>query len=147
MTVFYILWKSIDKSYKKQEQNASNLLEENTISESTPFESQKSEIRSREANQFTIDCGKSTSGLFTGLFILLATLISLITYFIYKEHNEHGAVILSEITELGLICLSISVIGIVYFELKHHKFQHMVRFCVIFICFFCYLSEIMYTNN
>ena len=133
MTIFYILWKSIDahNTYTKDKfpKNSligsldSELIHDNE-SRKTSFISM--DIRYRNANQFTIDCGKSTTGLFLGIFTLLCTIISLITYLIYKEHNQKSAIILSEVTELCLIFLSLFVVILVYIELKYYKFDHKV---------------------
>lgn len=81
----------------------------------------------RDANQFTVDCSKSTTGLFFGIFILLLTIISLIMYFIYKKHYPLYAEVITGVSELGLICLSIIVVITSWIKLKYHKFRHMVR--------------------
>jgi len=75
-----------------------------------------------------VDCSKSTTGLFLGILVLLLTLMSLITYFIYYSHNHISAVILSEITELCLISCSLFVVIFCFFQLKYYKFKYLVEF-------------------
>ena len=124
MTVFYILWQSIDGKYTYKTRKQRAFEEElNDLEEEKP-EDINSEIdvssfrrrssikflnpkQLRDANQFTVDCSKSTTGLFLGMVTLLATIISLITYFIYREHNPIESVIISEMTEFCLIFLSL----------------------------------------
>ena len=95
--------------------------------ESILYQSELYEHRFRDANQFTVDCSKSTTGLFFGIFILLITIISLITYFIYKKHYPLYAEVIAGISELSLICLSIVVVIASWIKLKSHKFRHLVR--------------------
>ena len=76
-----------------------------------------------DANVFTIDCSKSTTGLFFGILVLLITIILLITYFIYKEHNQLMAIQLSEVNELCLLLISLFVVLTIFFKLKFHKFH------------------------
>ena len=82
----------------------------------------------RRANHFSIDCSKSTSGLFLGIFILLITIISLITYFVYKKHNPYYAENLTGITELALICLSMFLVILTWINLKYNNFYHSVSY-------------------
>jgi hypothetical protein len=82
----------------------------------------------RKVNQFIIDCGKSTTGLFFGIFILLLTIISLITYFIYKNTNELVAVQISECTELILVSLSLGISILIYIKLKRVNFSQRLTF-------------------
>lgn len=82
----------------------------------------------RYANQFVIDCGKSTTGLFFGILTLLMTLISLITFFIYKGADKERAIKLSEVTELILISLSFVVNIVTIIKLKVVKFDHKISY-------------------
>jgi hypothetical protein len=82
----------------------------------------------RKVNQFIIDCGKSTTGLFFGIFVLLLTIISLITYFIYKDANQIVAVQISEVTELLLVTLSFIISIVIYIKLRHVNFNQKLTF-------------------
>jgi len=77
----------------------------------------------RAANQFTVDCGKSTTGLFFGILVLLITIISLITYFIYKTNNPLISIILSEVTEFFLLTMSLMTTVSIFLKLKLNKFK------------------------
>lgn len=156
MTVFYILWASIEQRYNvnsnlggwiiRNESIQNNLNEARSkahIYEKNPaiktaihnsasqhFKTLRHSVsyEKRYANQFVIDCGKSTTGLFLGIFVLLSTLISLIAYFIYKTTNKERAIELSEITELTLIIISFITVILTIIKLKMVKFDHKVSY-------------------
>ncbi|CAF0784496.1 unnamed protein product [Brachionus calyciflorus] len=118
LTVFFILWSSIEPKY-----NESNGLEiEGKKSSITSYQN-LSIVDRRHVNQFIIDCGKSTTGLFLGIFVLLLTLMTLIIYFIYKNGNTKLAVIVSEMTELFLVSLSLFVVILILIKFKTVKFN------------------------
>ena len=76
-----------------------------------------------ETNKFTVDCSKSTTGLFFGILVMLMSIILLITFFIYKEHNQLMAIQLTEVNELCLLLISLFVVLTIFFKLKIHKFH------------------------
>jgi hypothetical protein len=112
VTVFFIMWDSIHKR---------DTSHQNTHLETIKPGERVASIRA--ANQFTVDCGKSTTGLFFGILVLLMTIISLITYFIYKTNNPFISVILSEVTEFCLLTMSLITTVSIYFKLKLNKFK------------------------
>lgn len=127
MTVFFILWESIETKFQSSTKITSRRTSK--IQLASPRGSQSnvvvipSENEHRYANQFTVDCGKSTTGLFVGMVVLLLTLMSLISYFIYKSINEDVAIIISRVTEIVLISLSMVIVAVTYIKLKISKFQ------------------------
>lgn len=126
MTIFYILWNSIDANLAYTKVKKESVEEMDKILENDKNKCDLLDEKLRDANQFIVDCGKSTTGLFFGIFTLLLTIMSLITYFIYKEHSQKNAIILSETTELCLLVLSIFVVTWCYFQLRYYKFNHLV---------------------
>jgi hypothetical protein len=60
--------------------------------------------------------------------VLLMTIISLITYFIYKSKNQDMAVKLSELTELLLVVLSFFISISIYYKFKTVDFGHKLSF-------------------
>ena len=50
-------------------------------------------------------------------------MISLITYFIYKNSNINTAVLISDATELMLLILSCIIVCATFFKLRRHKFS------------------------
>ena len=121
MTIFLILWQSIEHRYtatRKETSHTTSNLGHLAISEHC------SPAEIHEVNHFTVNCSKSTTGLFFGILVLLITLISLITYFIYKEHDPEMAVKLSEFIELFLLILSLTMVLSIYLKLKCYKFSH-----------------------
>jgi len=59
-TVFFILWDGIESKY----------LEYTLNHEKLGIQSKKKRTEIRDANHFTVDCGKSTTGLFLGILVM-----------------------------------------------------------------------------
>lgn len=140
MTVFYVLWASIEQRYNSNNNFGSWVVgNEGKIRphlvDKNPLKQHERAVRMvnlvqerRHVNQFVIDCGKSTTGLFFGIFVLLVTIISLITYFMYKNINTRIAVEISEITELLLVSLSLFIVIITFIKFKIVKFSYKLTF-------------------
>ena len=143
LTVFYILWASIEQRYNLNnkygnwgignEEKTKPIVNSNV----TQLSSQDKAARfanlsheKRHVNQFVIDCGKSTTGLFFGIFALLFTIISLIIYFIYKSDNVSIAIKISEVTELILVCFSFVTVVLIMIKFKMSKFNYKLQFDV-----------------
>lgn len=128
-TVFFILWNSIELLHFTKRHSAgrrrSSLISHRTMFSSMSM-SHLHHAGDFDPNKFSIDCSKSTTGLFVGIFSLLLTIISLITYFIYKAKQPDSSIILSEITELFLLIFSLMIIVLIYWKLKKHGFKHRV---------------------
>jgi hypothetical protein len=94
MTIFYILWASIKSRYdsKNKMEHSGGSMKNNRksimnrrMSKSFYVKTSRDMILKRqslvsdnqEINKFTIDCSKSTTGLFVGTFVLLVTVIVL----------------------------------------------------------------------
>ena len=122
MTIFFILWQSIEHRYIQVKKRSGSLNRE-LIGRDDSAEGGKH----RDVNHFTINFAKSTTGLFFGILVMLLTIISLITYFIYKQHNTTLAKKLSEATELFLLVLSLIVVIAIYVELNYYKFSHKLE--------------------
>lgn len=114
VTVFFILWDGIEKKYLEYSLNHKALLK---------IKNNKKHAVIRDANHFIVDCGKSTTGLFLGILVLLLTIISLIIYFIYQNHNQTMAIKLSEMMECILLSISLTVTIAIYIQLKIHNFK------------------------
>ena len=155
LTVFYILWSSIEKRYKlnngvggwgaltssgqhtecvqscKQLRINSSISKlNNSIVRSNDENNYNSPIyEKRKVHQFIVDCSKSTTGLFFGIFVVLLTIISLITYFIYRAGvNPKISIKISKITEVTLLCLSLAILISIYITFKRAKFGYRAVF-------------------
>lgn len=127
LTVFFILWQSIEQHHyiqKGMHRRMSLISHRSLLTSNMNIHKQQDHY---DANHFTIDCGKSTTGLFIGIFAMLLTIISLITYFIYKKHDPITAIKLSETTELCLLTFSMVIVINIFIKLKFHKFQHKLE--------------------
>ena len=82
----------------------------------------------RRVNLFTVDCRKCTTGLFFGSLLLLLTIVSLNTYFVYKKNSPSIAIQISVITELTLVGLSFMVTICVYIKLARENFSQKLTF-------------------
>lgn len=118
MTVFFILWDSIQDRFIEYRSKSKSLGED-----SRRNNDQHHRLDIREANTFTVDCGKSTTGLFFGILVLLITIITLITYFIYHDHDQLMVIQLSEYIELFLLSISLMTVIAIICKLKYHKFE------------------------
>ena len=61
--------------------------------------------------QYSVDCTHANTGLFTGIFVMVVTIISLIVFFVLissPDPKMHAVAIqVASITELSLYCLTI----------------------------------------
>jgi hypothetical protein len=131
MTIFYIIWENMDKvdtvkadseSGKSESNEKLNIIVTKPLGKRT--ESRRLSLSERlHVNKFTVDCGKSATGLFIGLFILISTVISLIVYFIYKHDEAKLAVAISEWTELILVVPSGAVCVMAFTKLKRFGYK------------------------
>jgi hypothetical protein len=92
-------------------------------------------------NQFTVDCSKSTTGIFIGIFVLVLTILSLIIYFIYSGPYPDVAINISEITELSLVILSLFVVLQLFFVLN--KFNYFSNSTTINVYHMSYNETLM----
>jgi hypothetical protein len=174
MTIFYVLWASIEQRYNpnnhyhptkwiaenltKLNSSATNLIENlqqktrssflftfginpamvpngnntniianNNQNQDYEIEDEEHKYERREVHSYTVDCGKSTTGLFVGIFVLLFTIISLITYFIYRDKNAQFSVQIIEICDIVLITLSFLVCIAIFLKFKFNKFSYKVN--------------------
>jgi hypothetical protein len=114
VTVFFILWDGIEEKYLEYHLNKKQMLF---------IEDIRKPHGNRDVNHFTVDCSKSTTGLFFGILIFLLTIISLIIYFIYNEHNQFFVILLSEVVECTLLSMSLVVVLAIFIQLKLHHFK------------------------
>jgi hypothetical protein len=127
-TVFFILWNSIEvMHFKKDQKKRGSILSHRTIFSPTS----DSNHGDFDLNKFSVDCSKATTGLFIGIFSLLLTIISLITYFIYKDKDRDTSIFLSEITELVLLFSSLIISISIFITLNRNGFKYKViqKFC------------------
>ncbi len=61
-------------------------------------------------NHYTVDCTHANTGLFTGIFVLVLTIISVIVFFVLISSKEPelkaAAITVASLTELSLYCLT-----------------------------------------
>ena len=144
LTVFYIMWENLDKHEKCSTQMTVQEIGTETrkisvqstvekMSNLVPKSFRKQENRRMSVaerlhvNHFVVDCNKSATGLFFGLFFLLLTIISLIVYFIYKHENELLAAQISETTELILIVISMGVTIAAFLKLRNFGYLQNIE--------------------
>lgn len=154
ITVFYILWSSIEQRYSVHNHSGTWVtsqfsfdgtpghgnhdrevrMSRNTITSQTghitpiSMNNRSTSEDKRRVHQFIVDCSKSTSGLFQGIIVLLFTLISLITYYVYKTRSPLMAIRISLITGFSLITLSLLVSVLIFIKFKRVEFGHKLSF-------------------
>ncbi|KAK3100048.1 hypothetical protein FSP39_013917 [Pinctada imbricata] len=102
--VLYVMWRNIGKRGITQDQVERDI-----------------EAKSK-AQRINVDCSSSSKGLFLGIFVLVATVISMITFFVLIDSEAYidTAVKLEHLTEVAIfVVTSISVI------LAFHRMQYL----------------------
>jgi cytochrome b561 len=69
----------------------------------------------RSAHHYSVDCTHANTGLFTGILVMVLTIISLIVFFVLINNNDEGihdaAITVASLTELALY--SITTIAVI----------------------------------
>ena len=83
------------------------MIRENVIRDINPDMEQ---INMKPANQYSVDCTNANTGLFTGIFVLVITIISLILFLVLinspREDLHDAAITVASITEVSLYTLT-----------------------------------------
>ena len=104
MTIFYILWASIKSRYVSRKHGSydvnpvqirrKSLFRAQIVKNVIDINNEKAFERidhlmlgDQQINKFTIDCGKSTTGLFFGIFVLLVTVNKIAKYHILNSRT------------------------------------------------------------
>lgn len=107
--VLFVMWKNIADEhehykFQKKRRRISNGANLNHM-----------DLRDRPAHHYSVDCTHANTGLFTGIFVMVLTIISLIVFFVLIASRDPmlqaSAITLASMTELSLyIVTSIAVI-------------------------------------
>ncbi|TRY73602.1 hypothetical protein TCAL_10164 [Tigriopus californicus] len=107
--VLFVMWKNIADEhehykFQKKRRRVSNGANLNHM-----------DLRDRPAHHYSVDCTHANTGLFTGIFVMVLTIISLIVFFVLIASRDPmlqaSAITLASMTELSLyIVTSIAVI-------------------------------------
>ncbi len=67
-------------------------------------------VSERSAHHYSVDCTHANTGLFTGIFVMVLTIISLIVFFVLISSPDprlhDAAITVASMTELSLYCLT-----------------------------------------
>ena len=82
--------------------------------------------KSMSSMHVVVDCGGATRGLFLGIFTLVATIISMIVFFVLVERPRyvHVAVAVVHAAELTLHCLAATAVLLAAYKMRDMKFDH-----------------------
>ena len=74
----------------------------------------EAESEFRSAHHYSVDCTRANTGLFTGIFVMVMTIISLIVFFVLIKSEEQKlrnvAITVASLTELALYCITSVVV-------------------------------------
>ncbi|XP_054156603.1 proton channel OtopLc-like [Oppia nitens] len=76
-------------------------------------------------HHYQVDCAKAHKGLFTGIFLLVISIISLILFFVFikKPQFRHLAVLQAHIIELFIYCINAIACLIAIFQVRHMPYN------------------------
>lgn len=114
--VLFVMWKNISEEHEhykhqKRRQKITKSLHVTlnaTSNGSSDPESQDEDARS--FHHYSVDCTHANSGLFTGIFVMVLVIISLIVFFVLITSNNEGlfniGIMVASLTELSLYCIT-----------------------------------------
>jgi len=128
--ILFIMWKSIAEEHEHykvhilRRKNSRKLTLATAKTASAPIteqsdteETDETETEFRSAHQYSVDCARANTGLFTGIFVLVMIIVSLIVFFVLikNESLKDVAITVASLTELSLYCItSVAVLIAMY---------------------------------
>ena len=114
--VLFVMWKNIAEEHEhyKFQKRKRKISRASSAAAHSPHEQlpggQDQQQQQRSAHHYSVDCTHANTGLFTGIFVMVVTIISLIVFFVLissKDPELHAAAItVASMTELALYCLT-----------------------------------------
>ena len=117
--VLFVMWKNIAEEHehykvhqrrRKISRNLTSVINPGRTMTSTSDTGTEPETDFRSAHQYSIDCSHANTGLFSGIFIMVLVIISLIVFFVLitspEKHLHAAAITVASLTELSLYCLT-----------------------------------------
>ena len=114
--VLFAMWKNIPEEHEhykhhKRRKKISRSLALNQVPDAESGENDLSDIRNRSAHHYSVDCANANTGLFSGIFVMVLVIISLIVFFVLitndKDSKLHAAAItVASLTELALYLIT-----------------------------------------
>ncbi|CAG2165467.1 unnamed protein product, partial [Oppiella nova] len=104
--ILYIMWKDVEDRHNSQQRHSmSSTTVVHTI---------------HHKHHYQVDCAKAHKGLFTGIFLLVISIISLILFFVFikKPQFRHLAVLQAHIIELFIYCINAIACLIALFQVR-----------------------------
>lgn len=121
--ILYVMWKNV------------SAMSDNDDSNYKRSNSSGSAAARRSRHQYSVDCAKANKGLFAGLFVFVATIISLILFFALIGNPSYRVVAILEVgvARLLLFCLSFiaTLIGIFQVRKANKKFVYITYLYLI----------------
>lgn len=110
--ILYIMWKNIGKSIQTK---IANTVIVNTESFSSTIQRQYNHV----------DCTKANKGLFTGILVLVLSIISIILFYVLISKPSYKGLAITEarITELGLYLLTSVAVAIALIQVRELKYS------------------------
>ncbi|XP_023218358.1 otopetrin-2-like isoform X2 [Centruroides sculpturatus] len=110
--ILYVMWKNTGKS------RVDSLTADNGSVH-------HSSMSSRHRHYYQVDCAKANKGLFTGILVLVISIISLIIFFVLinKPNYKHLAVLEAHVAELVLYVLTTLAVIIALYQVHEMKYN------------------------
>ncbi len=92
-------------------------------------------VQERSAHHYSVDCTHANTGLFTGIFVMVLTIISLIVFFVLISSPDpalhQAAITVASMTELSLYCITTVAVLIGMCQVRKIPFERKAFSIVI----------------
>ncbi|XP_054708501.1 proton channel OtopLc-like [Uloborus diversus] len=108
--ILYIMWKNVGKK---------------SFSPTSETMSSHSSLSAVQRHHYQVDCTKAHKGLFTGIIVLVMSIISIILFFVFISKPDYKGTAITEarITELGIYLITAIAVVIALHQVQELKFN------------------------
>ncbi len=124
--------------YSRNTRSSSGLLPKNQSSHSiyghvTTGHSSHHHMPHHQKHHYQVDCAKAHKGLFTGIFLMVICIISLILFFVFikKDQFRNLAVLQAHIVELFIYCINAIACLIAFFQVGGRRRNFLEVLCLV----------------
>jgi len=113
--VLFAMWKNIPEEHEhykhhKRRKKISRSLALNQVIDAESGENPESGYMTKSAHHYSVDCANANTGLFSGIFVMVLVIISLIVFFVLitseDERLKKAAIEVASLTELALYAVT-----------------------------------------
>ena len=148
--VLFVMWKNIAeehehyKVHKRRRKISRNLgvTSPRNLTTTTSENETDAESDFRSAHQYSVDCTHANTGLFSGIFVMVLVIISLIVFFVLitssEVHLHQAAITVASLTELSLYCITSIAVLVGMCQVRIFKREHRASSFLNCCCHCCH---------